>query len=428
VILPIEELIREENAMIGRPRLLRDFNAQQILRLLRQHGPCSRADLARYSGLSAPTISSGVVYLRENGLIKTLGPGPSKGGRPGDLLCFNSKAGFVAGVDIGTLLVRITLADLDGTIVEKDAFPTNSQSTPDHVVALIASGVHKLRTRQKIPSKKLLALAVGVPGITDVQKGTVLSAPILPQWRAVPLREILAEKLGIHATVENDVNLAALGEGRCGIARGVKNFVFLTVGSGIGAGIFINGHLYHGADWAAGEIGYLYIPGTEESPLAILKPGPLEDMIGAKAIERAWRNLGGQEGRHRHRDDSQMDGGSLLDLAENGNPIADRILQQTARILADAVTNLCVVLNPSLVVLGGRIGSRPALFKATCRIIECNEFCRPRLVVSTLAAEASVLGAVQLALITAERKILPDFESLPSFSAAEPVLLPGSPL
>ena len=396
--------------MLGRPRLLRDFNAHQILRLLRKHGPCSRADLARYSGLSAPTISSGVAYLRQLGLIDPMGPGPSNGGRPPDLLRFNSKAGYVAGVDIGTSLVRFAIADLDGEIAGKGDVATHSQSTPDHVVSLIASGIRKLQARHKVPGKKLMAVAVGVPGITDIQKGIVLSAPILPQWQAVPLRDILAKEVGTLTVVENDVNLAALGEGRWGIAHGVKNFVFLTVGSGVGAGIFINGHLYHGADWAAGEIGYLYVPGTEESPLTILKPGPLEDMIGARAIESAWRNLGGQQAR-------ELSGGNILDLAEIGDPAAGRILQQTARILADAITNICVVLNPSLVVLGGRVGSRPALFKATSRIIEFNEFCRPRVAVSTLATEAVVLGAVQLALNVAEQKILPEIENYDPFPA-----------
>lgn len=413
--------------MIGRPRLLRDFNAQQILRLLRQHGPCSRADLARYSGLSAPTISSGVAYLKQNDLVKQLGPGPSNGGRRPDLLRFNSKVGFVAGADIGTSLVRVALADLDGSIVGKDAVTTNAQSNPNHMVALIVDGIKNLLLRCGIPSKKLLALAVGVPGITDVHKGTVLSAPILQQWCEVPLQEILEDKLGIQTAVENDVNLAALGEGRCGIARAVRNFVFLTVGSGIGAGIFINGHLYHGADWAAGEIGYLYIPGTEESPLAILKPGPLEGLIGAKAIESAWRNLSGGNSGDGHKRDFPVDGGDILDLAEKGNLIADRILQQTARILADAITNLSVVLNPSLVVLGGRVGSRPALFKATSRIIECNEFCRPRLAVSTLAAEASVMGAVHLALSVAEKKILPEVETIGTLVGPEHIHRQHSP-
>ncbi|HKT12553.1 MAG TPA: ROK family transcriptional regulator [Terriglobia bacterium] len=402
--------------MLGRPRLLRDFNAQQILRLLRKHGPCSRADLSRYSGLSAPTISSGVAYLRQLGLIDPMGPGPSNGGRPPDLLRFNSKAGYVVGVDIGTSLVRFAIADLDGEIAGKADVATHSHSTPDHVVSLIGTGIRKLQARHKIPGKKLMAVAVGVPGITDIQKGIVLSAPILPQWQSVPLRDILAKEVGTRTVVENDVNLAALGEGRWGIAHGVKNFVFLTVGSGIGAGIFINGHLYHGADWAAGEIGYLYVPGTEESPLTILKPGPLEDMIGARAIENAWRKLGGQDGESgRHA--PELSGGDILDLAEKGDPVAGRILQQTARILADAITNICVVLNPSLVVLGGRVGSRPALFKATSRIIEFNEFCRPRIAVSTLTNEAVVLGAVQLALNVAEQKILPEIENYDAFPA-----------
>jgi glucokinase len=411
----------KETLTIGRPRLLRDFNAQQILRLLRMHGPCSRADLTRYSGLSAPTISSGVAYLKENGLVVAMGLGPSKGGRPPDLLRFNSKAAYVAGVDIGTSLVKIALADLDGNIAEKDAFRTHFRNTPDHVVSLISSGIQTLCKRKRIPAKRLLALAVGVPGITDVQEGSVLSAPILPRWRSVPLREIMQQKIGVRTLVENDVNLAALGEGRCGIARGVKNFVFLTVGTGIGAGIFINGHLYHGADWAAGEIGYLYVPGTEESPLTILKPGSLEGMIGAKAIERAWRNLAGGAGNGGSASSVRVDGGSILDMAENGNEAACKILSQTARILADAVTNLSVVLNPSLVVLGGRIGSRPTLFKAMRRIIERNEFCRPRLAVSTLATEASMLGAVHLALSAAEKKILPDAQHLGHISDSEAV-------
>lgn len=415
----MDDLPPNETLIIGRPRLLRDFNAHHILRLLRMHGPCSRADLVRYSGLSAPTISSGVAYLKENGLVVAMGLGPSKGGRPPDLLRFNSKAAYVAGADIGTSLVKIAIADLDGNVTEKGAFRTHFRSTPDHVVSLIASGIQRLCIRKRIPVKRLLALAVGVPGITDVQKGIVISAPILPRWRSVPLRQILQDKIGVRALVENDVNLAALGEGRCGIARGVKNFVFLTVGTGIGAGIFINGHLYHGADWAAGEIGYLYVPGTEESPLAILNPGPLEGMIGAKAIERAWQNLAVQGGNGASVPPVRIDGAGILDMAENGNEAAGKILSQTARVLADAVTNLSVVLNPSLVVLGGRIGSRPALFKATCRIIERNEFCRPHLAVSTLATEASMLGAVHLALSSAERKILPDTEHLGPISGSE---------
>jgi glucokinase len=255
---------------------------------------------------------------------------------------------------------------------------------------------------------KILGLAAGVPGITDARSGTVLSAPILTSgWADVCLRRILETEIGISAVIENDVNLAAVGESWCGIARGVKNFVFLTVGTGVGAGIFVDGHLYHGSDWTAGEIGYLYVPGTEEAPLAIHRPGSLEGIIGARAIERSWRKLCRVDHRRGRRLPRVTSVADILDLAAKGENQAAAILQRTARILADAITNVCIILNSSLVVLGGRVGSHPALFEATRRIVDRNEFCRPRLALSALSRKAPLYGALWLALSAAEAKIFP---------------------
>lgn len=372
------------------------------------HGPCSRADLVRYSGLSAPTVSNTVAYLERKGLVEPLGPGDSNGGRPPDVIRFNSQCGYVAGIDIGTSLLRIALADLGGAVIDKWWADTHSRSTPERVTALIASAIPKLLRRHKIPSPKLLTLVVGVPGITNVQAGVVLSAPILASgWRAVPLRRNLESKTGIPVTVENDVNLAALGEKWHGAARGEKNFVFLTVGTGVGAGLFVNGRLYQGSDWTAGEIGYLYVPGTEETPVAIRRQGSLESIVGAKGIERAWRKfwMKGLKGiPHRS---AHLAATEILDLAEQGESHAESILQHTARILADAITNVCVILNSSMVVFGGRVGSHPALFEATRKIVERNEFCRPKLALSTLGREAQLFGSICLALHEAEKSVLP---------------------
>jgi glucokinase len=337
-----------------------------------------------------------------------MGPGSSNGGRPPHLIRFNSKLGYVIGADIGTSVVRAALADLDGAVIEEWVAGTNSNSTPKRVAALILGCVRKLLSRHEIPANKILALAAGVPGITNARSGTVLSAPILPSgWSDVHLRQILETETGISASIENDVNLAAVGESWCGIARGVKDFVFLTVGTGVGAGIFVDGHLYHGSDWAAGEIGYLYVPGTEEAPLAIHRPGSLESIIGARGIERSWRKL--RRGSHRTdpRLPDDMGVADIFDLAAKGENQAAEILQRTARILADAITNVCVILSSSLVVLGGRVGSHPALFEATGRIVNRNEFCRPRLALSALGRKAPLYGAVRLALSAAEAKIFP---------------------
>ncbi|MGO9269441.1 MAG: ROK family protein [Terriglobia bacterium] len=411
---------------LGRPALLREVNARRVLRLLRQHGPCSRADLVRYSGLSAPTVSSGVAYLENKKLVEPLGPGPSGGGRPPGMLRFNAKRGYVVGVDIGTSVVRVAIADLNGTLVDKRIAPTRSLSTPKRVVALIRSGIEKLQELHQIPSQKLLALAAGVPGITDARTGVVLSAPILPSgWNNIPLRQILEAETGISTAIENDVNLAALGEGWLGTARGVRDFVFLTIGTGVGAGIFVNGQLYHGSDWAAGEIGYLYVPGTEETPLALRQPGSLESIIGAGGIQEAWQKLRNGPANLIHASDPAPDhplaATEILALAESGDSQAQTILRQTARILADAITNVCLILNSSLVVLGGRIGSQPALFDATRRIVERNEFCRPRLALTTLGSEAPLYGTICLALKYAERRILPStVELTPALASDDP--------
>lgn len=339
--------------------------------------------------------------------MEPVGPGPSNGGRPPDLLRFNSKMGYVIGVDIGTAVVRVALADLNGAVVTKWIASTHSRSTPERVAGLIKGGIRQMQRQHKIPSKKLLVLAAGAPGITDASSGVVLSAPMLPAWRDIPLRRILESETGIPAAIENDVNLAALGESWQGTARGIRNFVFLTIGTGVGAGVFLNGRLYHGSDWTAGEIGYLYVPGTEETPLALRRPGSLESIIGAKAIKRGWLKLCDASDQSSHHLPRNISAAEIFDLAKQGESHAVAILERTARILADALTNVCVILDPSLVVLGGRIGSHPSLFEATHRIVERNEFCRPRLSLSALGNEAALFGAIWLALKAAEKKVLP---------------------
>jgi glucokinase len=403
-----ESIIDGAELRFGRPELLREVNARQLLRLLRLHGPCSRADLVRHSGLSAPTVSSAVLDLHQRGLVEMIGPGHSNGGRRPSLLRFNSTLGYVVGTDIGRSVLRVGLADLSGCMIGRWIAEMDARNGPAPTAMLAMEGVRELQARHAIPKNKVLAMAASVPGITDPRSGIVVSIPnFSPRWDAAPLRKILETKSGFTAAVENDVNLAALAENWCGIARNVKDFVFLSIGTGVGAGIFVNGYLYHGSEWTAGEIAYLYVPGTEETPLALRRRGPLESVIGSKGIERFWRSLCRANRRLAPGLHSNLEAVQILDLAQRGIADARVVLNQTARILADAITNVCVILNSSLVVLGGRIGTHPALFESTRRILERNEFSRPRLAVSSLGREAQLYGAIWLALSIADAKILP---------------------
>jgi glucokinase len=382
----------------GRPGLLRRVNAAEILRLVRESGPCSRAYLARASRLSVPTVSSSIEYLRKKGLIEAMGTGRSSGGRPPALVRFNRSYGYVIGVDIGGSAVRVALADLDGGVIGKVNLPIVERGTPARVVAMIRSGIARLQKAHGIKRKKLLAIAAGAPGITDLRAGVVRSAPHLAGWENVPLQKMISDNLHMPAVIENDVNLGALGESWCGTARGVPDFIFIGIGTGVGAGVFLDGHLYHGSDWTAGEIGYLLVPGTRPGPLDILEPGPLESVIGGRGIENAWRQANGRR--------QPLQAMEILDRAETGDPLARTILDRTARVLAEGILNLGVILNPRLIVFGGRIGTHAALFEATERIVKRSRVAVPQLATSILGQEAQLLGAVWLAMRLAEARLL----------------------
>ena len=152
------------------------------------------------------------------------------------------------------------------------------------------------------------------------------------------------------------------------------------------------------------RIGYLYIPGSDENPFIIQEPGWLERTLRAEGIERSWRSLSSHRKDNSH-EATQLTARRILDLAAKGQEGAAEVLRQNARHLAAAIVNICVILNPSLVVFGGRIGSHPALIEATRVLVEQNEFCRPRLTVSQLGQDAPVLGAIWLASQTARENL-----------------------
>ena len=386
-------LISSDRPAPGGPPRMRQANVRHLLRLLHRHAPCSRADLVRRSGLTAPTVSAAVGSLQRRDLVTAIGNGSSSGGRPPGLLEFNARHGYVVGADIGGSTVRLALADLSGAVLGRWSAPLRAERSPKAVIEKVWAGISHLCQQHKVPLKKILQLAAGAPGITDVTAGRVLSAPNLVGWNDVRFRDLLEEKTHIPATVENDVNLGALGESWYGAAQNVANFVFLSIGTGIGAGIVLNGVLHHGATWSAGEVGYLMIPGLPDDPPSTDRPGAFESAVGGHGIEESWL--------------TEMSGTALratdiFDLAAAGNRKAREFLNRAAGHLAMAVTNLSLVLDLSLVVLSGGTGGHPALLQAVQRRLERNQFARPTLVLSDLNGEAQLYGAICLALRTAE--------------------------
>lgn len=400
--------LRTKTEVMGepaRPAQLRKTNQRLLLHLMRKHSPCSRADLARISGLAVPTVTLAVSDLIERGLVEDGGEGVSSGGRPPAMLRFNASHGYVAAADIGGTYVRMMLADLNGNpVAEWEDKLAEKGKTPRGVIAHIRQGLDAMMA--SLPEKRrILHITAGAPGMTDIDRGVVLAAPNLSGWNDVPFKTLLERDLNISAGVDNDVNLASVGEFAEGVARGVDDFIFIAIGTGVGAGIFLRGALHRGANWSAGEIGYLPVVGMDRQRVRMRDTGQLERVIGGEGVELQWKKLLRQVGIN-DRARMQMRATQIFDLALEGDTTAEQILENTSRVLADALSSISLLFNPELIVLGGGVGAHPALCSATDRCLRENDFALPRLRSSSLGTKAQLFGAIAQSLAATETQLL----------------------
>jgi glucokinase len=317
---------------------------------------------------------------------KMAGSGPGTANDPG----------YVVGVDVGGTNLRLALADMAGTPLMKLSSSTVGLREPGEVIGLIGDGVKKLLAQVQAPSEVLRSIAIGLPGITDVENGIVIAASYLMGWQNVALRARIEEELNIRAAVDNDVNMAAIGESWAGAAKGVRDFVFLAIGTGIGAGIVLNDRPYRGNRWAAGEIGYMLLPGATAGAKTNEEPGALESMIGGEGIKTQWQQLWSPEKTALPR---ELNATQIFDRAIQGDALALTLLMQSATMLAQAIYNIWLVLNCPLFVLGGSVAMHPAFSDAARKMLdEWTVHEGPQLVRSELGSDAQLMGAIRTAL------------------------------
>jgi glucokinase len=174
----------------------------------------------------------------------------------------------------------------------------------------------------------------------------------------------------------------------------------------VGAGIFLHGRLHHGADWNAGEIGYMGVNGGPREPLQVRSTGQLERAIGGQGIEREWLRLLARDRRANDASLAKLPAPEIFDLAAEGDRLAGEVVQYAAGILANCISNLALVLDPELVILGGGVGAHGELCRVTQRILERNEFAQTRLRSSSLGTQAQLHGAIYLSLAASEVRLL----------------------
>jgi glucokinase len=398
--------MKKELISVGRPSVLRHANALSVLKFLREADACSKADLVRASGLSAPTITNVVKDLLAADLIMPSGEGESSGGRPPDMLRFKAERGCLLAVEVTASRLLFLLTDLRGRTLEKNEILLEGRkTTPEAICGLIGEESRRLLRRQRKSREQLLVIVVGVPAITNVDQGVVLSISPLDRWRSVPLRTMLEKIFGCLVIVYNDTNLAALGERYCGAAQTNEDFILISIDRGVGAGIVLNGRIHHGSEWSAGEIGYLRLPHVSRGRPTLHEFGEAERLLSNLGIVSSWKEAGGSSRAANTR--KAIDARDVLDLAMAEDARAVKIVQHCAGIISDIIINLSLILNPRLILLAGRIGSHPVVITSVRKQLEDSEFAVPEVGAGSLGDDAARWGGISLALDRIPSVLLP---------------------
>ena len=393
----------------GTPRLLRAHNERAVLEHLRAGGPSSRPDLARIAGLSKPTVSQALANLESAGLVRSVGPASPSLGRTAMLYEADPTAGYVVGVDIGRDWIRVAAADLSGEIVARRDERNRARSA-SALVKSVGEVAHEVVTAAGLTWKRVAHTVVGGPGVFDPDSDRLSLAPNVPGWSRPGVMSTLREALPPTVTLDNDANLAAVGERTYGSGRDARTFVYVSVGTGIGMGVIIDGELYRGAHGAAGEVGYLPLgaEGGEPAGPDAKRRGILEEAASADAVVRTAKRLGMAGATSAKR---------VFAAARGGDELALAAVEAEADRLALVVGTVAAIIDPEFVLLGGGIGSNIDLLRPPLerRLAELTPLAPP-VAEGELGPDATVLGAVASALDTARDLV---FEQRAGFALSE---------
>ncbi|MEV4842733.1 ROK family transcriptional regulator [Micromonospora matsumotoense] len=371
----------------GTPRLLRALNDRAALELLLERGPLTRARLGELTGLSKVTASQLVERLEERGLVARVGEQAGGRGPNAQLYAVRPGSAYVVGVDVGAERVMAACADITGAVVSQVEQSTRDTDDP---VGVVHTAVVQAASRAGAQLDSVRRVVLGTPGLVDPATGDITFAFNLPRWHR-GLLAALREDLHTPVVFENDVNLAAVAEAQSGAAQGVADFVLVWVGAGVGLAIMLGGRLHHGSSGAAGEIGYLPVPGVPIPRDVSRRAKPaFQQLAGADAVQAVAREHG----------IDAPDAADAVRAAIAAGTTGGPLLDELARRLALGVASTCVVLDPPLVVLAGEVGQAggAALAERVQHEVAAITLVRPRVVPTGLTEEPILRGALRTAL------------------------------
>jgi predicted NBD/HSP70 family sugar kinase/biotin operon repressor len=381
---------------------LRQNNRDRVVAALRELGVASQAQIARQTGLSRTTVSSLVGELKRAGTIVdfhgTRGSAPGvRAGRPPHLLTLDRSAGAAVGIDFGKRHLAVAVCDLSHTVLAESRREMADDYAADSGMDAATELVGQALAEAGVERERVLGVGLGLPGPIHRSTGTIGSSAILPGWVGVRVAGEMGRRLGLPVHVENDANLGALAELKWGAGQGYATLVYLKLSTGIGAGLVVDGGLFHGVGGTAGEIGHTTI--DEAGPICRCgSRGCLETLAAAPAIVELLRTSLGED----------LTIEAVVERAAGGDPGCRRAIGDAGRHIGSAVANLCNLLNPERIVVGGILGAAgDVLFEPLREAVELRAIPTAaedvEIVAGVLGGRAEMLGAVALVLEDAEQ-------------------------
>jgi glucokinase-like ROK family protein len=383
--------------------VVRPDNAQQarLLRLLRDDGPRSRAELGDAVELSRSRLAVELDRLGELGLVETAGLAASRGGRRSSIVRIAGNTRFL-GIDIGATSIDVAVTDGELRVLSHESEPVDVRQGPEVVIGRALEMVGKLRAADTAGG--LAGAGAGVPGPVSFAEGVPVSPPIMPGWNHFPVRDAFASELGCPVLVDNDVNIMALGEKHAGIARSVDDFLFVKIGTGIGCGIVVGGEVYRGVSGSAGDIGHIRV--DDAGPTCQCgNTGCLEAFFGGSALARdalaAARSDRSPELTALLERHGRLTAADVAAAAAAGDPVSVGMIRDGGRRVGQVLAGLVSFVNPGLIVIGGGVAGighallaeiRGVVYRRSLPLATGNM----PIVLSELGGDAGVVGAARL--------------------------------
>lgn len=378
---------------------MRNINRVNILDLIKNNNQISRAEIAKKLGMSKSAVSSIVDDLLKENLVREMSMGEStpKGGRRAINLHFVPDSKYALGIDIGAAKTTAIVTDLLGNIIFRKKFPSSKSNT-----STLENISHELQTFLSdldIDKSKIVGTGIGAPGTVDFHTGELLLAPGL-QIKKVNLKQYFKDILPQPIFVDNDVNMAVIGEQWIGNARNLKNIILIAIGTGIGAGIILEGKIYRGARGFAGEVGHFLInPFTEEN---IGDLGQLELSASGKGVVKLASDLL-DEYPDSILKDEEITTQKVFEAADKNDKLAQMVIQSVIQYLSFSISNVITLLNPDIVILGGGvIHSQPHLVSKISEKVSKLTPIASEIVPTKLGEDSAAFGAVAMTFIATE--------------------------